>query len=99
MADPAAGVSTPGKEEGASLLDVIVKALEPYDIPTGAWSPAERIEPARSVLAALNKWLTEDANRRHQDRYGPDHPEHMEIHSCPCWHEAAYALADSGGSV
>lgn len=35
------------------LLAIIVKALEPYDIPTGSWTAAEKIEPAQRVLAAL----------------------------------------------
>lgn len=34
-------------------LDIIVKALEPYDIPTDAWSEAEKVEPAKAALAAL----------------------------------------------
>lgn len=37
-----------------TLLDVVVKALEPYDIPTGrGWSESERLEPAQAVLDAI----------------------------------------------
>lgn len=39
--------------EREHLLDAIVKALEPYDIPTGSWTAAEKVEPARAVLDAL----------------------------------------------
>jgi len=40
-------------EPTTELLALIVKALEPYDIPTVAWSTKEREEPARAVLTAL----------------------------------------------
>lgn len=35
------------------IVDVIVKALEPYDIPTGSWTSAEKAEPAEAILRAL----------------------------------------------
>lgn len=45
---------TDSGETRQALLDRIVRALEPYDIPSGrAWSDAERVEPAEKVLAAL----------------------------------------------
>lgn len=45
MSDPSSPID--------ALLAVIVKALEPYDIPTDRWSAAEKMEPARAVLDAL----------------------------------------------
>ena len=36
-----------------ATVEAIAEALEPYDIPTGSWTAAERLEPARAVAAAL----------------------------------------------
>jgi hypothetical protein len=53
-------------ETAETLRARIVKALEPYDIPTGAWTEAERMEPALAVENALADWL-DAINRRVED--------------------------------
>lgn len=47
-------MSTPDRAD-YSLRDLVVASLDPYDIPTGAWSPDEKVEPAEAVLAALSR--------------------------------------------
>lgn len=47
------GEEADNDETATDLLAIIVKALEPYDIPTDRWSKADREEPAAAVLAVL----------------------------------------------
>lgn len=57
------GESGPLLSEHNRLRNRIVEALEPYDIPTGAWSNAEKVEPAEKVIEALGDWL-DDIQKR-----------------------------------
>lgn len=49
--------------EHQDLIDRIVEALEPYDIPTGSWTATEKREPAEKVIEALADWIG-DIDRR-----------------------------------
>lgn len=42
------------------LTDAVVRAIGPYDIPTGSgWNPADKREPAEVSLAAVQAFLSE----------------------------------------
>lgn len=70
----------------SGLREAIAKALEPYDIPTGAWTTAEKAEPIDAILAAIEPLVVE---RSELEQVGWACPHHgvwfQEAENTPEW--------------